>query len=433
VRNGTTSAASSAVTLTNSSASVGGSVSGGTATICQGSSTGTMTLSGQTGSVVRWERRLNSGTWTSIASTATTYSETPSSAGTWQYRAVVRSGTCAEAFSAARSITVQASSLGGSIAAASSTICLNASTGTMTLSGHRGSVLRWERRHNGGTWTNLTTTATTYSETLSASGTWEYRALVQNSPCTSVYSATRSITVGTQPLGYSCTCARPVTLPLLNYQDHTGNYGNDIRPAHVSPSFTGLEANDAVFTFTLAQASTLTTTLQVSGIWGAVTILRLCPNATTPPTPVATFAQWNGGQFNTSLSAGTYLLVVSSTSIWTSTMPFTLSIEATTNALSSHTLRSMPIGGDDNARSNSSSSPIVLFPNPAQNVLNVQAETPLHSLRIINTQGIVVYQQESIDNTQFACPLGDLPAGIYFLQTLDEAGNMQSRNFIIQR
>jgi len=72
---------------------IGGSISD-SATICQGSSTGTLTLSGQTGSIQKWQKKLNTGTWTDIINTASTYTETPASAGTWKYRAVVKSGTC---------------------------------------------------------------------------------------------------------------------------------------------------------------------------------------------------------------------------------------------------------------------------------------------------------------------------------------------------
>ena len=90
--------------------SVGGNV-GGTAVITYGSSTGTMTLTGNTGTVQRWEKRYNSGSWTTIINTSATYSETPSSAGTWDYRAVVKNGSCAEANSSELSITVNKAAL----------------------------------------------------------------------------------------------------------------------------------------------------------------------------------------------------------------------------------------------------------------------------------------------------------------------------------
>ena len=90
--------------------SAGGTISG-TAIITYGSSSGTMTLSGYFGTILRWEKRYNSGSWTTISNTSATYSETPSSAGTWGYRAVVQNGSCALANSPEFSITVNKAAL----------------------------------------------------------------------------------------------------------------------------------------------------------------------------------------------------------------------------------------------------------------------------------------------------------------------------------
>ena len=69
--NGITSAAAN-TTITVNPTSVGGSVSGGAA-VCSGTNSGTLTLSGQTGSVVRWEYSTDGGTtWSTIVNTTTT-------------------------------------------------------------------------------------------------------------------------------------------------------------------------------------------------------------------------------------------------------------------------------------------------------------------------------------------------------------------------
>jgi hypothetical protein len=65
-----------------------------------------MTLSGYTGIIQRWEKRVNTGSWSTVSNTNPTYSETPTSAGTWGYRAVVKSGVCSEANSSEFSVTV---------------------------------------------------------------------------------------------------------------------------------------------------------------------------------------------------------------------------------------------------------------------------------------------------------------------------------------
>ena len=92
-------------TVNTDPVSVGGTV-GGTASITYGSSTGTMTLTGYTGIIQRWEKRFNSGSWTTVSNTSPTYSETPASTGTWGYRAVMKSGACSEANSSEFSVTV---------------------------------------------------------------------------------------------------------------------------------------------------------------------------------------------------------------------------------------------------------------------------------------------------------------------------------------
>ena len=199
VRSGSCALAYSTITtITVNPASAGGLVTGGTTPVCLGSSTGVMTLSGHVGTVVKWQRRLGTGAWSDIANTTTTHNDTPPSAGTWQYRVEVRSGVCPSVYSDSRSITVVSPSAGGSIAGGTSPLCPGVTTGTMTLSGHNGAVVRWEKRVDGGSWGSITNTSTTYSEVPSSSGTWEYRAFVQNSPCPGEYSSVRTIVVRPQ-------------------------------------------------------------------------------------------------------------------------------------------------------------------------------------------------------------------------------------------
>ncbi len=87
--------------------SVGGSV-GGSTTITIGSSTGSMALSGNTGTVTKWQKQFNGGGYTDIPASAglTSYSEIPAATGTYNYQAVVTSGTCTSALSTPSTIIV---------------------------------------------------------------------------------------------------------------------------------------------------------------------------------------------------------------------------------------------------------------------------------------------------------------------------------------
>jgi hypothetical protein len=217
---------SSAATITVNPASVGGTVSG-SATVCSGSNSGTLTLSGQTGIVIRWEFSTNGGsTWSTISNTTTSQTYT-NLTQTTQYRAVVQNGTCASANSVAATITVNAASAGGTVSG-STTVCGGTNSGTLTLSGQSGTIIKWQFSTNGGsTWTDIanTTTTQTYSNLTQ---TTQYRAVIGG--CTTVNSSAATITVNPASVGGTvsgsatvCSGSNSGTLTL------SGQTGNVIR------------------------------------------------------------------------------------------------------------------------------------------------------------------------------------------------------------
>lgn len=112
---------SNAITM-NIAPPVAGGVLTGNSSITYGNSTGMMILSGYEGNVVKWQKKKDSEGWTDIVSNSVSYSEIPSSAGTWAYRALVSSGSCGDkAYSNTLSITVSPKTLtiGGSFLAGS--------------------------------------------------------------------------------------------------------------------------------------------------------------------------------------------------------------------------------------------------------------------------------------------------------------------------
>jgi gliding motility-associated-like protein len=74
-------------------------------------------------------------------------------------------------------------------------ICAGTITGNMTVTGAVGSVLGWERSYNGGAFTpialtsNLTTFPGEDPSAFNGPGTYKYRVVVQNGPCSSVSTA----------------------------------------------------------------------------------------------------------------------------------------------------------------------------------------------------------------------------------------------------
>ncbi|MFN3343716.1 MAG: PKD domain-containing protein, partial [Flavobacteriales bacterium] len=187
-------ATSTVAIVTVDPGSIGGTVTGGTTPACSGSNSGTLTNSGRTGSIIRWEFTTNGGmSWTPIANVTATqaYLNLTTTTG---YRAVVQSGACPSANSTTRTITVNPQTVGGTVSS-DATVCSGFNSGTLTLSGHVGAVLGWEFSTNGGgSWSPIanTTTSQFYSNLTQ---TTMYRARVRSNPCSVQTSSEVTITV----------------------------------------------------------------------------------------------------------------------------------------------------------------------------------------------------------------------------------------------
>ncbi|WP_333666816.1 hypothetical protein, partial [Flavobacterium sp.] len=106
--------ASASALITVSSATIGGSVTGGMAS-CTGLTSGLLTLAGHTGAVVRWESSISPFTsWTSIANTATTYTS-GALTQTTKFRAVVQSGVCSAVYSTDTTVEIKTTTWDGTI------------------------------------------------------------------------------------------------------------------------------------------------------------------------------------------------------------------------------------------------------------------------------------------------------------------------------
>lgn len=100
------------ITHTITPASVGGTIN--SPTICSGSPIPTLTLSGYTGHVERWEYKKSSETsWTTISNNTDHITQTDIeelSEGIYEFRAVLKSGTCASVNSSGGTVTVSSTS-----------------------------------------------------------------------------------------------------------------------------------------------------------------------------------------------------------------------------------------------------------------------------------------------------------------------------------
>jgi gliding motility-associated-like protein len=178
--------------------SVGGTISSA-ATVCSGVNSGTLTLSGNTGTVQYWEFSTDGGiSYTNIANTTTSQSYL-NLTQTTIYRANVKSGACSAVNSATVTITVSPASVGGMLMM-NDTVCSGSNAGTITLSGQTGSVTNWMSSLDGITWSNIanTTTSQNYNNLVN---TTYYMAVVTSGACPADSSGIDTITVNTPSIG----------------------------------------------------------------------------------------------------------------------------------------------------------------------------------------------------------------------------------------
>lgn len=209
------------ISVISGTAPVGGSVS--SANYCGGSNSGTLTLSGYTGSVSKWQYSTDGGVvWTDVANTAATLSYSSISA-TRRYRAVLTNGSCGTALSGVGIITIYQSSVAGT-AVGSTSVCSGTNSSNITLSGNTGTI-QWQSSPNNTTFTDISgATSSPYTAT-DLSATSYYRAVVTNGVCTAANSNT--ITIAVKQISTSTTNVATCTLPYIwngNSYNATGTY-----------------------------------------------------------------------------------------------------------------------------------------------------------------------------------------------------------------
>ena len=227
VKNGAacTEAKSGEATITIDPVSVGGTITAA-ATVCSGANGATLTLAGHTGSILQWESSTDNFTTTTVIANTTTTQAYLNLAATTKYRAVVKSGACANATSAEVEITVDPATVGGTITAAA-TVCSGTNGATLTLAGHTGSIVRWESSTDNFTNTTVIANVTTTQAYLNLTTTTKYRAVVKSGSCANATSAEVEITVDPATVGGAITAAATVCSgangATLTLAGHTGS------------------------------------------------------------------------------------------------------------------------------------------------------------------------------------------------------------------
>lgn len=197
------------------SQSVGGTISGG-GTFCAGSGAGTLTLSGSAGNVLYWQSSINGGsTWSTIANTTTTLNYTNLTQNTLYWAIVQSNPGCPSDTSTQASFIVDPVTAPGTISGAA-TVCAAANSGTLTLTGYIGSIIKWESSINSGAnWSAITNSTSSQSYLNLSQNTW-YRAIVKSGSCsadttTNVVMAVSTASVAGTISGGGVYCGVPAT------------------------------------------------------------------------------------------------------------------------------------------------------------------------------------------------------------------------------
>lgn len=154
---------------------------------------GTLNLTGNTGNVVRWEYQASG--WNTIEHTSTAYPYSNVTIST-NFRAVVKSGACAENYSSQSMVSVDAPSSPGTLTS-SNDVYASTAAGTLTIGASTGDIARWEKNTGGPDWSPIVSGAQNYSYNISQSTS--YRVVVKNGVCPEANSNQVNINLYTPP------------------------------------------------------------------------------------------------------------------------------------------------------------------------------------------------------------------------------------------
>ncbi len=175
--------------------SVAGTITGAT-TVCSGTNSTTLTLSGNTGSI-QWQSSDNNGAFISISGATTSTLYVTNLTSTTSYQAIVTSATCASSTTPGVTMTVSPVSVEGTITVTgSNSYCSTTNSTTLNLNGNIGRI-QWQSSSSASP-TNFTNIAGETSSSLvltNLTNTNNYRAVVTNASCASATTSIQTITV----------------------------------------------------------------------------------------------------------------------------------------------------------------------------------------------------------------------------------------------
>ena len=258
--------------------------------ICNADNSGNLILSGNTGTVTKWQYTTDH-LWHDIPGSAGQIYQSylNNNLDTW-YRVLVQNGngciaTKCDSFKLSVDNPTNAGSLAGTIA-----VCKGVNTGVVTLNGSVGNVLRWESSATGSAPWSAVTDTNKYINYTNLLNTTFYRAIVKNGSCTEIFSPIATITVNDASQGGLANGATAVCSKINSGEiSLSGSLGNILKWQYSVNN--GAVWNDTSILTTKIQYSNLTqTTIYQAQVKNGVCSTQLSSQAKITVYPLPTVA-----------------------------------------------------------------------------------------------------------------------------------------------
>ena len=391
----------------------------GDQSVCQGSASSELSIA-LTGTAP-WTITYTDGTSTfpitNIQTSPYTFTVTANETKTYTVTAVEDANCIAQSadISGSATITVIETGNGGTITG-NSTVCFGTNNGTLTLENHVGTIIKWQSStvaDFSGTVTDIENTAATLNYT-NLSETAYYRAVVQNAPCTEIYSTIATITVN--------QTEAPTTAPQT--------FCNTATVADLQPNTAGIQWYDAP---NGGNALSLTQPL-TNGDYYATMTVHGCESARTLTSVTINMVAAPNGSENQNFTEGETLadLEVTGTNLeWYATET---AAEAGTPVLDSNellvdgaTYYAVQTIGECSSSPLAVTVSIVLgnpefdltmlkaYPNPVTDLLNVSYSENILAVEVFNLIGQKI-MDKTVNNTLVSINLSDIETGTYLVR-----------------
>lgn len=413
------------ITVDSHTSSVGGTTAPND-TVCSGANAGAITLTGNVGSVMRWEYSTDGGnTWIYINNTSSIFNYSNITATTL-YHAVVQNNSCGFATSVDDTITVTSSSNAGVLAGLTPG-CPYGNSGTLTLTGAIGTIQGWQYSTDGGTtWIDTVNTTDSLSYLNIADTTW-YRSIAQIQGCAADTSMPGMVIIYPKPvsaftadtvcLGIATTFANGSTVSAGAIQFSEWDFGDNGTSLLTNPQHTfASEGNHAVNLIVISNfgcIDTSTTTILIDSV----------PNAQISASASTSFCC--GGSVTLSGMPGFHYL-------WSGSSATTQSIDVT-NCNASGTYQ-LTVTDTISGCFNASSVGIVIWPLPTVDAGN-DTTINLDASVVLNGQGGLIYSWTPVahlTNPGVANPVATpVSSTIYHLIVTDINGCVNTDSVIV--